>query len=186
MNKDNNDLFINKLSTLNDLDKRSSYNYFVKQDTITKMFEMIRSKAPFYLNPFGNYNAKVSVIVDFNKTNDRAIELVKKFYVANKADFYSLYVTPYNKTHNNAINKKLVEKEHEIIRPKRTIILGDYDVDIKQDVYSVSQKDMNMILLCIDNKDIRAEHEEEFQESKTKFLEAIQFALYGHQEKEEE
>lgn len=184
MSQTDNDTFIEKLNSLSDFDKRSSYNYFVKQNAITKMLEMIRSKSPLRLNPFGNYNAKVSVIVDFGKTNDRAIELVKKFYVANKADFYSLYVTPYNKTANMAINKKLIEKEHEIIKPSRTVILGDYDVNIQQDVFRVSKKDMDMILLCIDNKDIRADHEEEFQSSKTKFLEAIQFALYGREQQE--
>lgn len=180
----NND-FKEKLSSLNDFDKRVSLNYFVKQSTITNMFEMIRKKAPLRLNPFGNYNAKVSIIVDFNKTNDRALDLLKKFYNANKVDFYSLYITPFNKTDNKAINKKLIEKEHEIIKPTRTVILGDFDVDLKQDVFKLSKKELDIILLCIDNKDIRANHEEEFQRARSKFLEAIQFALYGEENAQE-
>lgn len=174
------DKYKEKLDSLDDISRRSCYNYFTKSETIESLLDIIRAKMDVCLEPYGNFNARVVYIVDFNKTNDPILELIKKFYSLNNSDFYSLYFTPYNKTKVDAINQKILAKELEVIQPNRVIILGDFAPNTPASVMSLSCKELDILLSCMADESVAKENEAAFNDVKEKFKSIIKFSIYGN------
>lgn len=176
-----NEKFLEKLDLIDENNKKISFNYFTKQEAITELYEIVMAK--FKLNGcghFGNYNAKVMFIVDFKNTNDKAIEIIKKFYEDNNANFYSLYITGINKFNNEKINIQVLNKEISIIKPSRIVILGsNIKLNLDEKSYlSITYDELNTIIDCIDDGENIKKYSN-FSEVRKNVINAFKFAIYG-------
>ena len=174
------DKFKEKLNTLDDVHKRFSFNYFTKQEVLTNMTSMVSKSNKIIRSYFGNFNAKVCFVVDFDKTNDLIIDLIKKFYARNNAEFYSLYITSYNKFGKKDIDEKFLTKELEVINPSRVVFLGD-TVSGKFDSINLNKDELNVLIDCLADKENTKKHNN-YKEVRENFIECIKFALYGRKE----
>lgn len=170
------DKFIEKLNTLDEYDKKLTYNYFTKFEAINNLFEIVLKKKKMIRGSFGNYNAKTVFVVNYDNTNDKIISLIKKYYEINNADFYSIYITSIDKFCDRKLDLTLLSKEIQIINPNRVIVLGD-DIDIPNGM-SFSKDKLEELLLCLDDKE-RKENSKIFNTVKDEFTNCIKYALYG-------
>lgn len=168
------DKFNEKVNSLNNVDKIISMNYFNKFEAVTKLLEIVLSKKAIVRNSFGNYNAKVVIVVDFNNTSDPIINLLKNYYEKNNRNFYSLYITPIAKFEDETIDMKILLKELEIIKPRKIICLG---MELKQASISLSEEDLNEIKKYLENKSNKGTTE--FKNARTNLVNCIQFAMTG-------
>lgn len=166
--------FNDKINSLTNIEKIISMNYFTKFEAITKLFEIVLSKKCIIRNSFGNYNAKVVIVVNFDNTNDPIIDLIKKYYDKNNRNFYSLYITPLAKFEDESIDMKILLKELEIIKPKKIISFG---INLPQSSISLSENDLNEIKKYL--KDKSNENTISFKNAKVNLINCIRFAMNG-------
>lgn len=166
--------FEDKISSLTNIDKIVSMNYFTKFEAYTKLLEIVVDKKPLVRNSFGNYSSKVVFVVEFDNTNDPIIDLIKKYYNSNNRNFYSIYITPLSKFEDNVLDIKILSKELEIIKPKKIISLG---IDIPKSNKSLSKSDLYEILQYL--KDKSNKDTENFKIAKNNLLDCMNFAMNG-------
>lgn len=165
-----------KLNSINEEEKVAAEQYFTKRHAIESLFDVIRNKFKFK-EPFGNYNSKVIIVVDFDKMDDKIIKLIKRFYEINAKDFFDIYITPYNKTGHKAIDDKLLEKEVEFIKPDRIINLGYDGLNLGSESMSMSKSDYDYFLSCVGNKDLILS--DEYKARKLMFSGLMKFIITG-------
>lgn len=165
-----------KLNMLDEKEKETAEQYFTKRHAIEALFSIIRTKFTFK-EPFGNYNSKVIIIVDFDKMDDKILKLIKRFYEINSQDFYNIYLTPYNKTGNNKIDDKLLEKEIELINPDRVISLGYDNLNLISESMSMSKADYDYFYSCVGNKNLISS--DEYKSKKVIFTDMMKFIITG-------
>lgn len=166
--------FTNKIKSLNNVDKIISMNYFNKFEAVTNLLEIVLSKKKIIRNGFGNYNAKVVIVVEFNNTSDPIIDLIKKYYSKNNRNFYSIYITPLSKFEDKVIDMKVLMKELQLINPKRIISLG---IDLPNASSSLSIEDLNEIKQYL--KDKSNETTTRFENARDNLVKCITFAMNG-------
>lgn len=172
--------FLEKVNSLDDNSRKLSYNFFTKQKAITGMLDMVMEKKKIVRNHIGNYNAKVCFVVNFDTTNDKIIDIIKKFYAQNNANFYSLYITSIDKFNERVLDLSILKKEIEILSPKRVIILGD-DVALDIDSISLNKEDLDILITCLNDKEQIVNYPS-YENVKNQFINCIKFALFGKQE----
>lgn len=166
----------NKLNNLEPSDKALANDYFTKAAILDKLFGVVRGKFEFK-NPFGNFNSKVIVVLDYNKLDDKVIKLIKKFYEINGQDFNNIYVTPYHKTMNEQINNKLLCKELEIIKPDRVLGLGIDNVNLGSESFNMNKSDFDFFNDCLgDAEKIKLDR---YKAIKIIFSEIMKYAITG-------
>ena len=171
-----NQSFIDKLDTLEEHDKKLTYNYFTKFEAINNLFDIVLKKKKMVRGSFGNYNAKTAFIVNFDNTNDEIINLIKRYYEANSADFYSLYITSIDKFNDTKVDLKILTKEMQIINPNRIIVIGS-DVEMSNSV-NFSKESLDELILCLKDKE-RKDNSKLFPTIRDEFINCIKYALYG-------
>lgn len=174
--KNMNDIMQERLNSLDRDDKEFAEQYFAKRNAIDSLFNVIRSKFAFK-EPFGNYNSKVIIVVDFDKMDDKILKLIKRFYEINSKDFYDIYITPYNKTGNDKIDSKLLEKEIEFIQPERVISLGHDNLNLGSNSISMNKVDYDFFYNCIGHKDLISS--DEYKSKKVMFTSMMKFIITG-------
>ncbi|WP_459482588.1 hypothetical protein [Clostridium saccharoperbutylacetonicum] len=118
----NNEENFNSLHIVN---KGIEDKYFANGEIIQKIFDVVRKNFILKDSLFGNYAADTIIAINLNESKLSIIEeRVKEFYDRNGADFYDIYLTLYEKTNDDMINNKLLEKEIQIIKPRKIIYLG--------------------------------------------------------------
>ncbi len=167
----------NKLNNLSENNKALASNYFTKAEMLEKLFGVVRSKFEFK-SPFGNFNSKVVVVLDYDKLDDKAIKLIKKFYELNGQEFNNIYLTPYHKTMNDAINAKLLSKELEIIKPDRVISLGHDIQSLCSESLSMSESDFKFYCECLNDKSKMKSNE--YGVVKSSFTSMMKFIITGN------
>ena len=168
--------FNNKINNLKEHNKRLSYNYFTKFETINNLLNIVIKKKELIRGSFGNYNAKTVFVVNFDKTSDKVIDLIKKYYNSNNLDFYSLYITPINKFEDRELDLKVLKKEIQIINPNRVIVLGD-EIEFENGI-SYSREMLDELLICLENEEIK-KNSNTFKKARLEFVNCIKYALYG-------
>ena len=98
--------FNNKINNLKEHNKRLSYNYFTKFETINNLLNVVIKKKELIRGSFGNYNAKTVFIVNFDKTSDKVIDLIRECY---NLDFYLIVYTCSNKDRYKHIEQYLTK-----------------------------------------------------------------------------
>lgn len=166
--------FDNKIKSLNNSNKILSMNYFRKFELYSKLLEIVLSKKSIIRNSFGNYNAKIVYIVEFDNTNDPIIDLLKKYYSKNNRNFYSLYITPLSKFEDKELDMKILTKELEIIKPKKIIAFG---IDYPKASMVLSNDDLKEIKKYLDDKSNK--DTVEFKKAKDNIINCINFAMNG-------
>jgi len=118
-----------KLKSLHIVNKKIKNRYFANGEIIQKIFDAVRKNFILKDSLFGNYAADTIIAINLNESKLSIIEeRIKEFYDRNGADFYDIYLTLYEKTNDDRINKTLLQKEIEIIKPRKIIYLGfDYN-----------------------------------------------------------
>lgn len=165
-----------KLNSINEEERIAAEQYFTKRQAIESLFDVIRNKFKFK-EPFGNYNSKVIIVVDFNKMDDKIIKLIKRFYEINSKEFFDIYLTPYDKTGHKAIDDKLLEKEIEFIKPDRIISLGYDGLNLGSESMSMSKADYDYFLSCVGNKDLITS--DDYKAKKLVFSSLMKFIITG-------
>lgn len=172
--------FMNKLDTLDKTEKAICNNYFTKKEAIDKVLDVLRSKNLIKKSPFGNSNAKIFFVIDFDKTNDRCIELIKKYYEANKLDIYSTYFTPFSKTDNPKINFSVLSKELEILNPSRVVFITDNPMPEMEGSMSMLRSELETVLNYGKIKnELSEEQEAERIRCRDKLHKLMEFAMIG-------
>lgn len=172
--------FMNKLNTLEHSEKVACNNYFTKAEAIEKILEVLRTKNVLKRTPFGNPNAKVLFVVDFDKTNEPCIEIIKKYYQVNNLDIYSSYFTQFNKTDSPKLNFGIIKKELEIIQPHRVIFITDVQMPEIEGSMSLSRSELEEVLGYSKIKDIATpEQTERAKLAKKKLHDTMVFAIMG-------
>lgn len=166
--------FKEKISSLDNSNKILSMNYFNKFDSYTNLLNIVLSKKNIVRNSFGNYNAKIVYIVEFDNTNDPIIDLLKKYYSKNNRNFYSVYLTPLSKFENRELDMKILIKELEIIKPRKIISLG---VDFPKASKTLSEDDLKEIKKYLEDKSNK--NTIEFEKAKNNITDCINFAMNG-------
>lgn len=167
----------NKLNNLNEQNKNLANNYFTKSEMLDKLFGVVRSKFEFK-NSFGNFNSNVVVVFDYDKLDDRIIKLIKKFYELNGQEFNNIYLTPYHKTINDAINTKLLSKELEIIKPDRVISLGHDIQNLCSESVCMNDADFKFYCECLEDKSKMAS--DQYKNVKTNFTSMMKYVITGN------
>lgn len=168
------DKFLDRVDNLDDNSKKLTYNYFTKFEAITNLLEIVLKKKKLIRGSFGNFNAKTVFIVNYDNTNDKIIEIIKKYYDANNADFYSLYVTSIDKFNDKELDLKILDKELKIINPNKIIVIGS-DISFENSV-SFNKLDELLRFLNLDEKERK--NNNEFCIIRDEFDKCIKFALY--------
>lgn len=119
----------NKVNNLQGNDKAYANNYFIKRSMLDNLFDKVRSHLK--RESFGNANAKILFVIDFDSTGDNQLWLIKEIFKLNGYSPYNVYFTPINKTNNKELDKTILNKELEIIQPHRVIVINDQDLDIQ-------------------------------------------------------
>lgn len=171
--------YTEKIESLNEQDRILAKEYFTKAEMLEKLFGVVRSKFDFK-NPFGNFNSHVVVVFDYNKLDDKIIKLIKKFYELNGQEFLDIYITPYHKTTNDAINNKLLIKELEIMRPDRVISLGHDISNLCSESMSMNESDFKFYLECLEDKSKMTL--EEYKGVRSSFSNLMKFIIKGEKE----
>lgn len=172
--------FMNKLNTLDKTEKAICSNYFTKREAVDKVLDVLREKNLIKRNPFGNANAKIFFVIDFDKTNDRCIELIKKYYEANKMDIYSTYFTPFSKTDNPKINFAVLSKELEILNPSRVLFITDNPMPEIEGSMSMLRSELETVLDYGKIRDkLSEEQEAERIRCRNKLHKLMEFAMIG-------
>lgn len=178
-----NDKFFDKVKELDHMDKVIFNNYFLKRESIDNLFDILRSKDMLKRESFGNVNAKIMFVIDFDKTNDKCIDIIKKYYKVNNIDFYSSYFTSLDKTNNMKINKNLLIKELGILKPNRLILITDENLDfIANDLKYITMKrsDLDFFLNFSSIKDTATETQNiKRKECLDKLNKVMEFAILG-------
>jgi hypothetical protein len=167
----------NKLNNLSEDNKNLASNYFTKAEMLEKLFGVVRSKFEFK-SPFGNFNSKVVVVFDYDKLDGNIIKLIKKFYELNGQDFNNIYLTPYHKTINDAINAKLLSKELEIIKPDRVISLGHDIQNLCSESMCMNSADFKFYCDCLADKSKMTS--KEYSIVKSSFTAMMKFIITGN------
>lgn len=110
-------------------------NYFKRSKAVDSLFVKIGSHLK--RRSFGNPNAKVIFVLDFEKTDEKALSLIQVYFNKNDMSPYNAYFTQINKTDNEALNKKILEKEIEIIDPHRIVIISEDDLQLSGNVEGI-------------------------------------------------
>lgn len=172
--------FMNKLDTLDKTEKAICNNYFTKKEAIDKVLDVLRNNNLIKKSPFGNSNAKIFFVIDFDKTNDRCIELIKKYYEANKLDIYSSYFTPFSKTDNAKINFSVLSKELEILKPTRVLFITDNVMPEMEGSVSMLRSELETLLNYGKIKsELNEEQESERVRCLNKLHKLMEFAMVG-------
>ncbi len=133
-----------KLNFLNIASKEIKDRYFTNGEIIQKIFDVVRKN--FVLNDslFGNYAADTMIAINFTGPKLNIIEdKIKEFYEKRDADFYEIYLTLYEKTNEDRINKTLLQKEIQIIKPGKIVYLGfDYNCS----GYTLSKEELELLI----------------------------------------
>ena len=119
----------NKINNLKGDDRVYANNYFLKRSLLDSLFDKVRSKLK--VDSFGNANAKVVFVLDFKRTSDKPIWIIKEFFNKNGFSPYNAYFTQINKTESNELNLAILQKELDIISPNRVVIINYDDIDVK-------------------------------------------------------
>jgi len=148
------------INSLHIANKEIKDKYFANGEIIQKIFDVVRRNFMISDSLFGNYASDTIIIINSSSMTVTNIiaEKIKKFYDDNNADFYDIYLTIYEKTINEKINKTLLQKEIEIINPSKVLYLGfDFDYPIS----ALSKVDLDLFISGIDdlNKIKTSEHE---------------------------
>lgn len=169
---------LEKLESLEPELRNQAELFFTRQSLLDNVYDLVRRKYAMQITHFGSPNSKVIFFVDFENTNDDVLMLMKAFFDQNKLDFYSSIFVNVNKTDNKAMNEKIILKELEIIRPKRVVCLGDFDIKIPDTISykSISNKDLKNI---IDKRTHKKEIDQKvFKDSVDKLIKVISFAFF--------
>lgn len=158
---------INSLYTLN---KEFKEKYFTNGEVIQKIFDVVRKN--FILNDslFGNYASDTMIII--NGSINNILEKIKDFYDDNNADFYDIYLTLYEKTINEKINKTLLQKEIEIINPSKILYLG---FDFDHPARALSKVDLDLFISGMD--DSNKIETLEYESANKKFKSLLKYAV---------
>lgn len=174
--------FKERLQSMNDIDKSICNNYFVKREAIDKILNVLRKNELIKREPFGNANSKVCFVVDFEKTNDKSIEIIKKYYEANNLDVYNSYFTPFEKTDNVNINIATLEKELAIIKPERVVFITNTSMPKVQGSMQITMSELDIVLKYGKIKDnATPTQKDEYTQAKAKLHKIMEFAILGRQ-----
>lgn len=172
--------FMNKLDTMEQSEKTACYNYFTKRDAVKRVLDVLREKKVLKRSPFGNANGKVLFVVDFDKTNDPCIEIIKKYYEINNLDIYSSYFTQFNKTDSAKLNFGVLKKELEIIKPQRVIFITDIEMPNIEGSVSIPRRELEEILKYGKIKDSATDEQKiAVARYKKKLHKVMEFAILG-------
>lgn len=168
------------LNGLNQNERAACHNYFTKREAINKVLDVVRAKNILKRSPFGNANAKTFFVVDFDKTNDPCIEIIKRYFSANKIDPYLSYFTQFTKTEDTNVNFALLKKELEIVQPHRVVFITDTAMPEIEGSKSMTRAELETVLRYGKIKDSATESETKaFSENRVKLNALMQFAIMG-------
>lgn len=172
--------FEQRLNEMSQVERAACHNYFTKRDAINKVLDVVRNKNMLKRNPFGNANAKILFVIDFDKTNDPCIEIIKKYFNVNNADPYMSYFTQFTKTDDNNVNFALLKKELEIVQPNRVVFITDMPMPEMEGAKSMTRQELEVVLNYAKIKDnATQEQQSQFQSVRTKLNALMQFAILG-------
>lgn len=160
-------------NSLHIANKEIKDKYFTNGEIIQKIFDTVRKNFIVSDSLFGNYASDTMIIINGSMTTINIIvEKIKDFYDDNNADFYDIYLTSYEKTINEKINKTLLEKEIQIINPSKVLYLG-FDFDYP--AHNLSKVDLDLLVLGIDDLNKMKTHE--YECANKKFILLLKYAI---------
>ena len=172
--------FEQKLNEMDQVERAACYNYFTKRDAINKVLDVVRGKELLKRSPFGNANAKIVFVVDFDKTNDPCIEVIKRYFSANSIDPYLSYFTQFSKTEDVKVDFALLKKELEIIQPHRVVFITDTQMPQIDGSMSMTRTELEVVLNYGKIKDnATQEQTDNFISCRSKLNSVMQFAIVG-------
>ena len=176
-----NERFKEKINTMDKVDRAVCHNYFTKDEAIESVLNVIRSKGLLERSGFGNPNGKVVFVVDFDKTNEPCINLIKKYYEVNNLDIYSSYLTQFSKTQRASLNFGILKKELEIIQPARVIFITDVNIPDIDGSVKMSRTDLETMLGYgkIKNSNVNNDNTNNILAIKEYFHKVMEFAILG-------
>ena len=163
-----------RLKELNEKDKQIVQKFFTNSEILDKIFAVVRKNFEL-IEPMGNYNSDLMIVVnDDISLNNKVIQIVKAFFDTNGVNMYDTYITTYAKTNNDTINQTLIQKEIQVLNPRRIIGLG---VDGCSN--SLTKEEYNLFKSCLG--DAEKINTEEYKAIKAKFISLIKYIITGEE-----
>lgn len=163
-----------RLKELDDKDKQTVQKFFANSEILDKIFAVVRKNFEL-TEPMGNYNSDLMIVVnDDISLNNKVMQIVKAFFDTNGVNMYDTYITTYAKTNNDTINQTLIQKEIQVLAPRRIIGLG-----VDGCSYSLTKTEYDLFKSCLG--DAEKINTEEYKAIKVKFISLIKYIITGEE-----
>lgn len=97
---------------------RSSYKYFVINDYINRLNDYLRN-ATKEIVQIGSGNVLSNGIIVIDDMNDKnVIDFLREIFKKVNVKCYDFYITSANKSSNAQLNRQVLQKEFQVIKPK--------------------------------------------------------------------